>query len=104
MKPCRFVFEKGVSIQLGEDGYWYLSAVSSSEKPKTINPNKVADIYGVRPILITNKYDTGDTIDFLLPKHIAGKLLDINISEMEQIRPIVATDFYKVFNLVYITT
>lgn len=103
MKPHRFIFEKGVSIQLSEDGCWYFSATSPKDKLIRIHPDKVTQTYGVRCILVSFKSHSGEDLDLLLPKHITGKLLDIAISEFEQFIALASgKDFYKVYNLFYI--
>jgi hypothetical protein len=103
LKPVRFIFERGITIHLQDDGRWYFRASEKGSAHKEINPNDVAEAYKLLPVLITFELVEGTNVDFLLPKHIRSQLIDIGVSELSQSYSLESGDLGKVLNLGYIT-
>ena len=102
MNPVQLIFEHGVSVYLNQKGRWVISNTSDG-KFVFVNPNNIQQEFDIRPILITYEYTHGKKIDLLMPKHITGRLLDIDVSEFMQSDLMKAKDHLKVMNIGYTT-
>lgn len=103
MNPVRFILENGITLERQPNNRWLFVGADNSGGRKEVDAESLAELAGLRPVVITEEIVKGTRIDFLVPKHVQARLLDIEVSELLQFRLDEPEDLHQIFNLNYIT-